>query len=96
MLIAIRASGTLSEARRERGSKPCAEQGGRITEMRSLPIGRIMDQQDVTQTKLAARMGVSRQQVSRLLRTPNNTMLKTLVRIACALGLELNVTFEDA
>jgi len=54
-------------------------------------IGRIMHDRGVSQSDLAERMGVSRQQVSRLLGTPSNTTLRTLVRIACALGADVSV-----
>jgi transcriptional regulator with XRE-family HTH domain len=48
-----------------------------------------MERQGLTQTELAERAGVNRAFVSRILNTPSNVTLGTVVRLANALGLEV-------
>lgn len=52
-------------------------------------ICRAMDQQGITRTELADRLGVSRQYITNFLNTPQNTTLKQIVRFANAVGLEV-------
>jgi transcriptional regulator with XRE-family HTH domain len=51
-----------------------------------------MEEQGLTQAELSERIGAHRQFVNRFLNTPHNTTLRTVVRLATALGLEF--TYE--
>lgn len=54
-----------------------------------------MEEQEVSRSELAERMGVSRAYITKLLRGEGNTTLRTLVRIALALGLRPQVSFVE-
>ncbi len=56
-------------------------------------ICRVMDEQDMSRSELARRLGVSRQFITRLLNGNPNLTLLTLVKIATALGARINVKF---
>jgi transcriptional regulator with XRE-family HTH domain len=47
-----------------------------------------MEEQGLSQADLAERIGAKRQFVNRFLNTPHNTTLRTVVRLATALGLK--------
>ncbi len=47
-----------------------------------------MEEQGLSQAELSERIGAHRQFVNRFLNTPHNTTLRTVVRLATALGLE--------
>ena len=53
-----------------------------------------MERQNVTRVELAERLGITRQQVTNFLNTPSNTTLKTVVRFARALGLDVSVKLQ--
>jgi transcriptional regulator with XRE-family HTH domain len=53
-----------------------------------------MEEQGLSQAELAQRIGVKRQFVNRFLNTPQNTTLRTIVRLATALGLEFDYDFK--
>ena len=53
-----------------------------------------MEEQGVTRSELAERMGVARQRVTNFLNTPSNTTLLTIVRFAEALGLAVDVEIK--
>lgn len=55
-----------------------------------------MEEQGVTQSELARRLGVSRQHISAFMADPGNPTLQTMVQMAHALGLRLRVTLEPA
>ena len=55
-----------------------------------------MRRQNLTQTELASRAGLHRAHLSRLINDPGNVKLGTLVRIANALGLKLEMTAQGA
>ena len=55
-----------------------------------------MQRQNLTQTELASRAGLHRAHLSRLINDPGNVKLGTLVRIANALGLKLEMTAQGA
>lgn len=57
-------------------------------------ICRAMEEQGLTRTELARRMGVSRQYVTRFLNAPANTTLETIARFAGAVGLEPQLTLR--
>lgn len=57
-------------------------------------IWQVMQEQDVSRSELADRLGVSRQYISNFLNTPSNTTLKTIVEMAQALDLEVEVTLK--
>lgn len=48
-----------------------------------------MEEQGLTQAELAQRAGMKPPAISRFLRTPSNTTLRTVVRLAVALNLEV-------
>lgn len=50
-----------------------------------------MDEQDVSQSELARRMGVSRQHISAFMADPGNPTVRTLVQMAHALDLEVDI-----
>ena len=54
-----------------------------------------MQQQEVSRSEVAERMGVSRAYITKLLRGEGNTTLRTLVRVALALGLRPQVSFVE-
>ena len=54
-------------------------------------ICRAMEQQGITRSELANRLGVSRQYVTNFLNTPTNTTLKSIVQFAQAVGLEVSL-----
>lgn len=54
-----------------------------------------MQEQEISRSELAKRMGVSRAYITKLLRGEGNTTLRTLVRIALALGLRPQVSFVE-
>lgn len=51
-----------------------------------------MEEQGVSQSELARRLGVSRQHISAFMADPGNPTLETMVRMAHALGLSVNIT----
>jgi len=53
-----------------------------------------MEEQGLSQADLAERIGAKRQFVNRFLNTPHNTTLRTVVRLATALGLEFTYEFK--
>lgn len=53
-----------------------------------------MERQNVTRAELADRLGVKRQQITNFLNTPGNTTLKTIVRFANALDLDVSVELQ--
>jgi transcriptional regulator with XRE-family HTH domain len=53
-----------------------------------------MEEQGLSQADLAERIGAKRQFVNRFLNTPHNTTLRTVVRLATALGLEFAYEFK--
>lgn len=53
-----------------------------------------MEEQDISRSELAERLGVSRQYITNFLNTPSNTTLKTIVEMASALDLEVDVTLR--
>ena len=53
-----------------------------------------MEKQDVSRSELADRLDVSRQYITNFLNTPSNTTLKTIVEMANALDLEVEVTLR--
>ena len=55
-----------------------------------------MDEQGVSQAELARRLGVSRQHISAFMTDPGNPTLQTIVRMAHALGLTVNIELEPA
>jgi len=55
-------------------------------------IVQAMQRQRVSRADLAERLGVSRAYVTQLLRGKPNTTLRTLVRVAAALGLKLQAS----
>lgn len=55
----------------------------------TVKIMRAMDEQSVTQTILAERMGCTQQYVSNLLKGSSNMTLETIARIEDALGIEI-------
>ncbi|MFO8082441.1 MAG: helix-turn-helix transcriptional regulator [Armatimonadota bacterium] len=62
----------------------------------SAQIAIAMDEQGVSQAELARRLGVSRQHISAFLADPGNPTLKTMVDMAHALGLRVNVELAPA
>jgi transcriptional regulator with XRE-family HTH domain len=55
-----------------------------------------MDTKGVNQTQLAEGIGMNRSQLSRMLRDPDhNYTVRTLRRIASALGTTLTIAFDD-
>lgn len=54
-----------------------------------------MQEQEVSRSELAKRMGVSRAYITKLLRGEGNTTLRTLVRVALALDLRPRVSFVE-
>ena len=54
---------------------------------------RIMKQKGLTRSDLANKMGVPRAQVSRLLNAPPNLTLRSIARLAVALGVKPNLHF---
>ena len=61
-------------------------------------VARVMDDQGVSQSELARRLGVSRARVSQLLQHKSSPTLRTMVEVATALGCEvtLGVTPGDS
>ncbi len=59
-------------------------------------ICRAMDEQGITRSELANRLGVSRQYVTNFLNTPTNTTLKSIVQFAQAVGLEVSLGHRPA
>jgi transcriptional regulator with XRE-family HTH domain len=55
-----------------------------------------MDEQGVSQAELARRLGVSRQHISAFMTDPGNPTLQTIVRMAHALALTVNIQLEPA
>ena len=55
-----------------------------------------MDEQGVTQSELARRLGVSRQHISAFMADPGNPTLQTIVQMAHALGMRVRLTLEPA
>jgi len=55
-----------------------------------------MEEQGVSQSELARRLGVSRQHVSAFMADPGNPTLQTIAQMAHALGLRVSVTLEPA
>ncbi len=55
-----------------------------------------MDEQGVSQSELARRLGVSRQHVCAFIADPGNPTLKTIVEMAHALGLRVNIELTPA
>jgi predicted transcriptional regulator len=49
-------------------------------------VARLMDEQGVSQSELARRLGVSRARVSQLLQHKSSPTLRTMVDVAAALG----------
>ncbi|MFP4249227.1 MAG: helix-turn-helix domain-containing protein [Armatimonadota bacterium] len=62
----------------------------------SAQIAIAMDEQGVSQAELARRLGVSRQHISAFMTDPGNPTLQTIVRMAHALGLRVNVELTPA
>lgn len=54
-----------------------------------------MKDQNVTKAELARRLGVSKPWITKLLDGNHNLTMKSLLNVALALGLELNVTLAD-
>ena len=60
---------------------------------------RLMEEQGISRTKLASRMGVSKAYVTRLFNAPPNLTLRSLAQLALALGVKAQaglVTEENA
>ena len=57
-------------------------------------ICRAMEEERITRSALAERVGVARQRVTNFLNTPSNTTLLTIVRFAEALGLSVHVDVQ--
>ena len=55
-----------------------------------------MEEQGVSRSELAERLGVARQRVTHFLKTPTNTTLLTIVRFAEALGVSVKVAVEPS
>ncbi len=55
----------------------------------------VMQEQEISRSELAERMGVSRAYITKLLRGEGNTTLRTLVRVALALDLRPQVSFVE-
>ncbi len=55
-----------------------------------------MDEQGVSQAELARRLGVSRQHISAFMADPGNPTLQTIVEMAHALGLRVNIELTPA
>jgi transcriptional regulator with XRE-family HTH domain len=55
-----------------------------------------MDEQGVSQSELARRLGVSRQHISAFMADPGNPTMQTMVEMAHALGLRLNIELTPA
>ncbi|MDZ4169752.1 MAG: helix-turn-helix domain-containing protein [Coriobacteriia bacterium] len=53
-------------------------------------LARFMDQQGVSQSELARRLGVSRARVSQLMQHTSSPTLRTMVEVANALGCDVN------
>ena len=56
-------------------------------------IARMRQKSRLTQTQLAARTGMSASKISALENSPKNLELRTLIRIASALGYQFNPQF---
>lgn len=54
-----------------------------------------MRERDISRAELANRMGVSEARVSRMFSETQNFTLATLAKMACALGLEMEVTVKS-
>ena len=54
-------------------------------------VARVMDEQRVSQSELARRLGVSRARVSQLLQHTSSPTLRTMVEVAAVLGCEVNL-----
>lgn len=60
-------------------------------------IAQAMEQQNLTKSEMAKRMGTSRAALDRLLDADNTSVtLQTMNRAAAALGKELSITLSDA
>lgn len=55
-----------------------------------------MEEQGVSQSELARRLGVSRQHISAFISDPGNPTLQTMVQMAHALGLSVNLKLSGA
>ena len=56
----------------------------------------LMQQQNVTRSELARRIGTNRSYITRLLNGYSNINMKTLVKIAAALGASVEINFVPA
>ncbi len=54
-----------------------------------------MERSGVSRAQLAEKLGTNRAYITQFLRGKPNTTLRTLVRLAAALGIELQVRFAD-
>ena len=54
----------------------------------------ILEEKNVTQTQLAKKMGVSKQQVTKIIKAEENMTLKTLSKIEEALGIKLGKVMD--
>jgi transcriptional regulator with XRE-family HTH domain len=52
-------------------------------------VARVMDEQGVSQSELARRLGVSRARVSQLMQHTSSPTLRTMIEVATALGCEI-------
>lgn len=55
----------------------------------------VLDEKKMTQTELAEKMGVSRQQVSTILKGHENLTLETLTKLEVALGIKLGAVLDE-
>ena len=62
----------------------------------ALQVRRLRDEQGLTQAALAARVGVSQQQIAKLERPGGNPSVGTLAKVAAALGCQIVVEFAAA
>ena len=86
------ALGFLTEVAEEDRSSVAYRQQALVLEIADRVHARI-DQLGISQAELARRMGVSRPMVTKLLTGDSNFQLKTLLRLADALDMELMVDF---
>lgn len=58
-------------------------------------MAKTMEDRDISQAELSDRLGISRQCVNRFMNTHSNTTLKTLIKFALALDMDLEITLHD-
>lgn len=59
-------------------------------------VARMMDEQGVSQSELARRLGVSRARVSQLMQHKSSPTLRTMVEVAAALGCDVSLGVAPA